>query len=83
MNFFEKAKDKFESWMDRVDGTDEFNELTAQQNASRQKLLDLINSKADPKTIEEALLAFQKQCFQDGFATGYTEGSMYNGTMDE
>lgn len=75
MKILENVKDKFEAWLDKVDGQDEINEMKARQEQAKQHVLAVVET-GDKAAIAKALDDFQRLCFEDGFSQGCIEGSM-------
>lgn len=75
MSVFENMKDKFESWLDKVDGQDEINQMKAEEEKAKEHVLEVIST-GDQNQMRQALDDFQRLCFEDGFSQGCIEGAM-------
>lgn len=72
---FDQAKKGFNSWLDKVDGTDEFKEMKAQQMTEMDKIVKSVPADEQEK-LKKQLMIFANDCFQNGFTQGFQEGSM-------
>ncbi len=72
---FDTAKKNFNSWLDKVDGTDEFKALQEKQNQELEAIVASVPADLQPE-LKKKLSAFAQECFENGFSQGFEEGSL-------